>query len=77
MRENSFKIDVLVPNSYTFFQLFLLKANEINIWLAIAYKVLIMGNQLNLAGNWREGLFLWEYPFIKRYHPSVCNVEII
>jgi len=39
--------------------------------------VLIVGNQLNLAGNWREGLFLWEYPFIKRYHPSVCNVEII
>jgi CspA family cold shock protein len=34
-------------------------------------------NQLIPAVNWREGFFLWDYPFVKRYHPSVCNVEIL
>ena len=36
------------------------KREKINIWLAIAHKVLTIGYQLILAFKWRDGLFLWE-----------------
>jgi len=35
-----------------------------------------MNYQLSPASNWGRASFCGDYPFTKRYHPSVCNVEI-
>ena len=44
--------------------------------MLLRIKALSMYHQLNPAVNWWEGFFLWESFVCKRYHPSVCNVEI-